>query len=124
MNDQTSSMALGHADVEVILKDHIDHIYAKKPGPLPSPEAAILVHEYEDPERVKDQDYATLFHPLSSEKFRAPQSLLLKLKCPLSIILKKGAESGINRKSIISAKTLSPIKGPCKILPAGSRHLR
>ena len=50
-------MALGHTDVEVILKDHIDDIYAKKPGPLPSFEMTILAHEYEDPERVKDDEH-------------------------------------------------------------------
>jgi hypothetical protein len=33
MNGQTSSTALRHTDVEVILKGHIEYIYAKKPGP-------------------------------------------------------------------------------------------
>ena len=56
-NEGRSSIGLGYAHIEVILKDHINHIYAKEPGPLPSPEMASLTHEYEDPERVKDDEH-------------------------------------------------------------------
>ena len=53
----TQALSLHCSDAQGILENYIYQVHTQKPGPLPSPELAILAHENEDPEGVKDDEH-------------------------------------------------------------------